>query len=338
MLSRLRRRYVLRGIQHVIFGGGSNFHTTGIIRDFTATLRAAGGGPHFALGVSVGPFRDADAEGACAELFTLLRYVGVRGHTSLERACRLAPPSTEVEQTFDLAPLLPVAAGVPLSRSACANKRLAVCLCNHERFSGGSLAEEARRVDIVAQSIAECARASVCDQVVLVDMNSHASEGDAELNRHLAKRLEGVVPVRHENYQGEPLATMRILGEVKGVLAMRLHAAVFAFCAGTPFAMVAYHEKCSEWMHAVGGANSLILPAQQLEASKLVQMVRTLMSSSLCTRPRVKIEQAIAASQRNWERAKQCLGCRRPLSPGAEQGSASSARSQRTLAWARRAQ
>ncbi|HVV71070.1 MAG TPA: polysaccharide pyruvyl transferase family protein, partial [Verrucomicrobiae bacterium] len=184
-LTRFRRHWLLPQFQHLIFGGGSNFHTTRIIEDFIALVRAAGAGPHFALGISVGPFRDRGAAGKCAELLSMLDFVGLRDQASLDRVREL-DLTKPAEYTFDIAPLLALALGTKLPvRPPPQRKVLAVALCNNERFIGGKTDEEISRLDAVAGAIRQCAHEGDCEEVVLVDMNGHPAEGDAAVHMSL---------------------------------------------------------------------------------------------------------------------------------------------------------
>jgi polysaccharide pyruvyl transferase WcaK-like protein len=299
--NRLRLRNFLRRTRHVIFGGGSNFHTTKHMEEFMRIIRAAGAGPHFAVGVSLGPFKDAGAEKACAELLSLLDFVGLRDRASYDRALALAPPSTRVGLTFDIAPLLPMAAGFSPAGENRNPRTLAVSLCNHERFSHGDLECEARRVEIVADALRRCLRAGICENVLLVDMNSHPKYGDREVHAQLKELVGDGQNVTQIPYQGDAAATMRLLGGAGAVLAMRLHAAVFGFGSGIPVGIIAYHEKCHEWARVTGTPERLVADSSALDGDNLVSIIGELMQRAPGVMPALSVEDAVRASERNWQ-------------------------------------
>ena len=90
-IERRRMRTIMARGGRLMLGGGSLLRTTGGIAEVGRLLDMAGGGGHAALGVSIGPWRDAGAASACAALLPRFDFVGVRDAVSLERARQLAP-------------------------------------------------------------------------------------------------------------------------------------------------------------------------------------------------------------------------------------------------------
>lgn len=300
LFQKLRLSRVLPQIDHVIFGGGSNFHTAAQMREFMQLLRMAGRGPHFAVGVSVGPFRDLEAELACSQLCSQLSFIGVRDEASLERIQKIAPRA-RAELTFDLAPLLPLAAGLsgtevpkPLPR-----KGVGVALCNYERFMTGNQAYERKRMDLIINSLRCLAQQSELQEVALLDFNGHVTTGDSQIHELLAKELAGLVTVRHVPYSNNPLTMLAEMAGLRGILAMRLHAAVFAFCAHTPSLMLAYHEKCRQWARMVEQPPELMLDAANLTTDGLIAGLKRLKEQNDVL-PRQDLAQAVARSLKNW--------------------------------------
>lgn len=297
LLNRAREYWLARGAKW-IFGGGSNFHTASRMEHCSRVVKMAGPGKHSAVGVSIGPFRDSGAEAACAKLLNQLTFVGVRDRKSYERACSIAS-NTQIELTFDLAPLLPHVAGFDDFSPRWPRRGLGVALCNYERFVGGDLKREAKRVEIVAEAIRKCAVAGLMEEVTLVDFNGHAIKGDHRVHNDLARRIGDCVRVSHLPYINDPLAVMRAVANLRAIIAMRLHAAVFGFCTSTPVLMLAYHEKCWGWADMVGFPSSLLMSAAQTEASELAQGIKRLLSPET---PLPTLRPAEAANQalKNW--------------------------------------
>lgn len=299
LYNRLHTAYRRHHSRSIVFGGGSNFHTTAHLQYWRKNIELAGPGPHYAVGISVGPFRDATAADECAQLFTHLAFIGVRDKASYERVKQLAPEAP-VELTFDIAPLLPRAMNTVIPSVPASQRRgLGVSLCNYERFVSGDTQREEERIGIVAQAILKQVEAGLVDEVVLLDFNGHPHFGDHAVHQALRRQLEPSVPVQHIAYTGNPLAMMEALSRLRGVIAMRLHAAVFAFCTDTPVVMLSYHEKCQEWAKMIGLPEELIADTSSLTAETFAAKT-TAMLRATSLKPGLSVADAVAASMRNW--------------------------------------
>ena len=295
-LNALREAWVSRRAPSFIFAGGSNFHTRADMERLARALaRADHAGPHFAAGVSIGPFYDAGADQACQRVLERLAFVGVRDRASLDRAKALS--SGRVELTFDLAPLFPEAAGVEIGAAA-ERTGLGVALCGFRSLSEAGKLQEARRLDALTAAIAASARRVRVDEVVLLDMHGDPAL-DAAIHRALAERLPPSLRVRHQRYEDDPASTMRAIAGLRAVIAMRLHAAIFAFCVGTPAIMLAYQEKCSAWAELVGWPESLLLDAARLEAEEVAAAIECVLGDAV-PRPQLGVEVASAWAKSNW--------------------------------------
>jgi polysaccharide pyruvyl transferase WcaK-like protein len=295
------RAYLLASrADQVIFGGGSNFHSRVTVDEWCRWLDRAGPGNHLAVGVSIGPFLDKGAEASCARLLSRLAYVGVRDAASYERAVKLAC-GTPVEFTFDIAPLLPLAANTPLPSGQQQRKGFGVALCNYERFTHGDHANEAHRITQVAPAIRQVAKSGELDEVVLIDFNGDAYYGDHDVHRSLLDQLGDNIPVRHISYSSDPMDALKIIAGLRGIIAMRLHAAVFAYSTGTPTLMLAYHEKCHEWARTVGVDPSLVFNAYQINVEALAEGITGILSGA-CPLPALPTDHAVERAMRNWVR------------------------------------
>ena len=296
-LRELQDRWAAARSRRIVFGGGSNFHKAQRMEQLGQLLDRCHPGPHVAVGVSIGPFRDAAAEKACARLLGKLAFVGVRDQVSYERVRELAP-QVRVELTFDLAVLLAQAAGQSPQPAPTERRGLGVALCNYERFVHGELEREPRRVAAIAEALRQVYRQDLVDEIVLIDFNGHPRYGDAAVHQALAAQLDGL-PVRRLSYCADPAAVLASLSRLRGVLAMRLHAAVFAYCAHTPCAILSYHEKCRAWADLTGHPAELVCDAAHPQAPELQAALQTLLSGqSPC--PQLPVADAVGRALLNW--------------------------------------
>jgi polysaccharide pyruvyl transferase WcaK-like protein len=285
--------------QNVVLAGGSNLHSSDMIRRFVQLVRRAGSGPHFAVGIGVGPFRDSAAEKLCGELLDRLSFVGCRDTQSYERA-RAVAPAARVELTADIAPLLPIVAP-PRAHASAPRRGLGIVLCPYERVHGGDVAREQQRLDAVAGIVSSAARRGAADEIVLLDMNSHPVKGDAVMHDVLEARLATLpVTVRRVRYAQDPIATLDVIAGLQSIVTMRLHGAVFAYCAGTPAVVLAYHEKCYGWAESVGYPQALVVDATPIDHDALAAAVARVTGDDVPT-PALPVAEAQRLAWRNWE-------------------------------------
>lgn len=245
--ERLRRAWTALRAHSFVFGGGSVFHTAEQLDRLRRLLALSGPGPHLAAGVSLGPFGAVADERACARLLRQLRFVGLRDRASAAIAAALAP-DVESRLTFDLAPLvLHLVAPAP---APAARRGVGLALCENERRRDP--ARDARRRErLVALACALSRRLD--DELVLLDFNGAGDWGDHPVHAEVSARARAAgARVRHRAYDPRPLEVLREVASLRGIVTMRLHAAVFAYLASTPTVMLSYHPKCGGWSEQIG--------------------------------------------------------------------------------------
>ncbi len=92
---------------------------------------------------------------------------------------------------------------------------------------------------------------------------------------------------------------LQTIGSLRGVIAMRLHAAVFAYCTHTPCALLAYHEKCEEWARMIALPPHQLIEANQVDPSHLATVIAQFndVPPPLAALP---LEHALERALRNW--------------------------------------
>jgi polysaccharide pyruvyl transferase WcaK-like protein len=174
-------------------------------------------------------------------------------------------------------------------------------VCPYERLVGGDVAQEHRRVEAVAEAVIAAVRRGAVDEIVVLDLNSHPVKGDAALHDALEARLAAVpVTVRRVRYHQDPLITLDVIAGLRGIVTMRLHGAVFAYCVGTPAVMLAYHEKCYGWAESVGFPQSLVVDAITIDQAALSAALTLVMDDNPPS-PRLPLAEARRQAWRNWE-------------------------------------
>ncbi|HEY0505380.1 MAG TPA: polysaccharide pyruvyl transferase family protein [Lysobacter sp.] len=209
-----------------------------------------------ALGVSIGPFADAEAEASAAEFVRSFAYLSVRDRRSFDLAQRMGLERI-VHRGRDLAGLLPlvlppradsVAGGVP---------RLGLAPCQYKVRTDHPAPTPEQWQEAAVRAIARRSARSPL-HVEVFSLNAHPQHGDERLAMALLQRLrEHAVPASLHAYRGgDPLATVRAIRNCDAFVSARLHGAIVAYLCSVPFAIVDYHPKCRDFGDDIG------LPAQ----------------------------------------------------------------------------
>lgn len=283
----------------VVYGGGSLFHTSSVIKSNISQLKLAGKGPHYAVGVALGPFRTTEDERTCSEFLRRLEFIGLRDQDSFEIARAIAP-SVRSEKTFDLAPLLPRSAGLDIGNLGFSEERrgIGLSLCDYERFSGGDVKREDTRRKKLIEVIKRLNPADI-DELVLIDFNGHSVYGDRLLHEEIVASLDNRFRVRHVPYCANPIKMLREIASLRLILAMRLHAAVFGYLAHTPTFILSYHPKCTAWANDIGTANQYIFDSIDFDISFLSEQIKKVLDGKYFE-PELSPVSAESMAMKNW--------------------------------------
>lgn len=300
--NQMRLQAAAQASQIIVFGGGSLFHEGDQIEDWRRLLDLAGAGRHLALGVSFGPFIDTKAEKACARLIGKLDFISVRDRASIDIVRDLVP-SANVALTFDLAPLLPMATGMELlTQSVSCRDGIGLALRDYDRFIGRDPATDRTRARIIAAALSLCAERGIFENLTIFDFNGHSVYGDFEIHRYVTTLLSPRIRVKHIPYSPDPAIAFQALNSVRGMIAMRMHAAVFAFCTRTPTLILSYQPKCIGWANMIGCPAEFIHDAHSLDVEELAHSIERLVSPSPA-QPKLSVAEALRCAELSWRLA-----------------------------------
>jgi polysaccharide pyruvyl transferase WcaK-like protein len=243
VIERHRRRAWGHAGARVVVGGGSVLRDRRGITSLAALLDEAPHATPVALGVSIGPYRDDAAPELLRALLPRFGFIGVRDHASLARAQELAPGS-RIELTHDLVPLLPTLRPDLVPAPPDARSGLGIALCR-DHVSPSELAALAAMLHSVLTRAPDL-------HLELLSFNAHPTKGDDDLHRALASAIGMAGRVRQVTYAGNPEVTWRQIARLRGLIAMRLHAAIFAHGGATPTFLIPYEEKGTGWAEMTG--------------------------------------------------------------------------------------
>jgi polysaccharide pyruvyl transferase WcaK-like protein len=286
----------------VVHVGGSTFFQRQRSHDDGLRLARAGLLRQWAVGISVGPFREGHGPAVAAYL-RRFDHIGVRDAASVARLAEVAP-DLPVIRGFDPAVLLTTSrwwrAWVPDEQAMTWSRPsshdapvLGVSVCRWETFQGGDTAGEGGRLESVVDLVSALVRRTGCT-VRLLTLNGHPRSGDHEITSAVAGRLADVTRVEVVGYQPD---ARRMLAAVQGcrlVIGLRLHASILAYASGVPFVVVPYHQKAIDFAADIGLPPELLLaddPAATAAAAE------DRMSGVVSSAPAMPVEEARALAQ-----------------------------------------
>jgi polysaccharide pyruvyl transferase WcaK-like protein len=254
---------LLRDASMLLFGGGSVFRDMGPFSEkrLFSWWSQLSRQPIAAVGVSIGPFVSDSAKTRLAGVLQRAAYIAVRDSASVERL-RDVDYRGKYVLAADLVGLLPEALGEDMpQRPPSADgqrRRLGVTLLGINDV----LADDVRmkREQVLIDGIRNFVRSERVDVTILV-FNTHPRRGDRGPSEKLASALHGVCDVRTVSAQDGVRAVWNEMKRCDAGVHMRLHGGVFAYLAGSPFALVPYHRKCNDFLHEIGQPSSRFLPA-----------------------------------------------------------------------------
>lgn len=241
-----------------VSAGGSTYHSALKMSDFRSyaglkkKLRLPG--VTAALGISLGPYRNAEAEKSTISYLRTLDYLALRDSRSYELA-KSYNLARQPVLAFDLAALLPDMYGKQNTLGATKRNVVGVSVCNYERYVGGDTEKERLRM-IFLQELVALVGQSMDVHFRFFVFNGHPDNGDEEATAMLVSALPSRATFDIVPYSGDVERTFGLINECDIVVAVRLHAAVFACFGGTPFFLVEYHQKCSDFLDDVGQAGA----------------------------------------------------------------------------------
>ncbi len=242
--------------RHMVYFGGSTLHSpqelwVNLLRQ--ALVQKVGRKSIAAAGVSVGPFKSTQGEREIRKLISEMSYIAVRDRASYE-IVKAMNVQTPVIQSFDPALLmLDVMADSPapvLPQRATGRTVIGVSVCNVERYHGGDVEKEKRRVASVKATVKALAAEGFALRFFV--FNGHAASGDEAVTDEVIASLDGYPHVEKLPYCDDPKVVYAELSRCDAIFGVRLHACILAYTAGVPFILVEYHRKCGDFLDEIG--------------------------------------------------------------------------------------
>jgi polysaccharide pyruvyl transferase WcaK-like protein len=89
------------------------------------------------------------------------------------------------------------------------------------------------------------------------------------------------------------------ISELRMMIAMRLHAAVFGYMAFTPTIMLSYHPKCLGWVEMIGHPRAFAFDSIEFDIKKMRACIEDIMNGC-CFTPDLPFHEAEQLALKNW--------------------------------------
>ena len=226
-----------------------------------------------ALGVSIGPITTQKALLHLKRYLSYFDYVSVRDKPSQEILEHLRIPCP-VRKYFDLAALLEWDQGKAHAHDIKTRRlTLGIAPCHVQRYRSGEPQLDNKRCDYIAKSLNIIARQQDI-RIKFFECNGHPAQGDLPAIQQIREKLLGRIPVEVVRYRPSPTHFLKEIAGCNALIAMRLHAAIFAFLSKTPITSLAYHPKCDGFVKEIGLSSTRRINANSFNPDELSHAVQ----------------------------------------------------------------
>jgi polysaccharide pyruvyl transferase WcaK-like protein len=278
---RLQSDLLLKNTDYLISAGGSTIHSKlpknnlklkALKRKKKGADIKIGG-----IGVSIGPFKSIEDEKAVERYLKSIDFLAVRDQTSFDYVSSLSLPYKPIN-AFDLAALLPDIYKFTIgSKEVNKVKTIGVSVCPYESIQNSmDLANEERRNKKTIELLKEINQKEHVHFKFFV-INGNPKIGDYNLTQ---ETIQKVAPNSYEvvEYSKDTQAIWKSLANCDFIISTRLHAAIFACFAHTPFMLNEYHRKCSDFLFNIDYHNSYRLYDSEYVIDEKVNQILTILN------------------------------------------------------------
>jgi polysaccharide pyruvyl transferase WcaK-like protein len=261
----------------IVYAGGSTLSYGSIMKKVQRVAAERGTTQFAGIGVSIGPFADDADEAEAARFLRKFTYFSVRDKKSVAMLEKMRVPVKPL-LARDLAGVLPMLLPPAKPEPAATPQppTLGISLCNHERFTGGDTAREARRDAALVEGIVRFARREPM-RLRIFCLNAHPLWGDMAFSRQLQARLQECgVAAELVSAENNLLGCWHGLAACTAVFSVRLHGGITAYVCGVPFSLIEYHVKCTDFLDDIGQPADLRLGVDLSDPAEVERVLERL--------------------------------------------------------------
>ncbi len=283
----------------LVFGGGSNMADVSkarcdSIRFYYHICRAAKlkGIPIVFSALGLGPLVTEKGKSIVRNVLNMSDLVEVRDTASYE-LCKELNISFKVVQSFDPAVLLAKQlSGQAVQRCHQDNSPpiIGISLSNSPGTVSNSEFQQQLRIQHIVSSLKSIVTSKVI-KVAAIEMCADDRYGDTGLCKKLMTELNGTCKVTVIPYCPNPADMMQQFLGLRCVIAERLHAAIYAYALGIPFAVVPYHSKCAAFAKDIGIPKVCLLDPE-MPTDQIKRALESLLDDNRAFSPSLPVEKA----------------------------------------------
>lgn len=230
-----------------------------------------------AIGVSLGPFKNIKDERAVIKYLKALDFLALRDKRSFDYVNTLNLPYDPV-CAFDLAALLPLIYDDDSPTLSGENesgkeniKIVGISVCLHETFVNGDKKKERERISFFKELVELINhQAKVHFKVFIINGAEKRKELEVSLEvmHNIGKDRVTFIP-----YSPDVHKTWNKIASCDLMISTRLHASIFACYAGTPFILIEYHQKCTDFLNDIGQNDAYRVYDAQVSPTEILPTV-----------------------------------------------------------------
>lgn len=284
--------FLLLRCDEIIIGGGTLFHTSGVLRFYRNILKfrklfnlkvVVG-----AACVSVGPFRDKQAPIHFQKFLQDVDFISVRDKRSFEICEKIISEKT----TFypDIALSIP---GL-FDLSSKKENKISVSL-----RQGYVNKDEMKWLDFFLSQFHSKYPNSLIEFITFCDLNNDHENDDIAIEKFLNfsssnwKKNTVILP-----YNSNPLYFYKALQQSQFNICMRLHASILSYSVGTNFITLNYHKKCEDFFNLVNMDEMFLVKNYRLD-NNCHSLIDLMMNKSLIDPEKIELNIQKSANHLN---------------------------------------
>lgn len=252
----LQSKILLNNTDAFVYAGGSTIHSelkSNNIRWSAIQKKIRGEKLKFGgIGVSIGPFKSVKDEKAIQSYLKQMDFLAVRDQTSFDFVNNIDGLPYKPINSFDLAAILPeIYTNYKQEEAITTKKIIGISVCRYESLQKDmNIKHEEMRNSMMISLIKNLDKKENIHFKFYI-INGNNKIGDLSLTNDTILLSQ---PKSYEvvSYNRETRQIWESIAKCDFVISTRLHAAIFACFADTPFMLNEYHRKCEDFLYNVG--------------------------------------------------------------------------------------
>jgi polysaccharide pyruvyl transferase WcaK-like protein len=243
-------------------------------------------------GLGLGPLQTREGITKAKAMLEMADLVEVRDSTSRE-LCKKINVSSTVIQSFDPAILIPELFPCQLRQQGQRGvdiPTIGVSLSGSPGTIANGAIKQESKIENLVEAIKNVARLHPL-RIAGVEICGDDIHGDKNIIENLLNKVEHFCETQFIPYCPDPAEMMSRLSLLDGMIAERLHAAIYAYSLKVPFAIIPYHSKCSAFAKDVGLPEMFVLDQNTLP-DRVAQALKSQIEDRLACSPRLSVEEA----------------------------------------------